>query len=185
MSTLADRTATALLVVDAQAGVLALCHDADTVTGRIALAVERARAAGAPVVWVQHCSEEFAEGSSAWAVDPRLSPADDEPRVLKRYGDSFEDTDLETVLADHGVGSLVLCGAMTDACIRCTAHGALARGYDVALVGDAHTTEDMREWGFPVSPEQAIACLNQMWDNTSAPGRRCEVLSAERVFARV
>lgn len=35
MTTLNDRTETALLVIDAQAGVLAGCHDRDTVVERI------------------------------------------------------------------------------------------------------------------------------------------------------
>ena len=32
--------------------------------------------------------------------------------------------------------------------------------YDATLVCDAHTTEDMREWGFPVAPETSIAYTN-------------------------
>ena len=55
----------------------------------------------------------------------------------KTFPDSFEDTDLEEVLAKAGVGRLVVAGAQTDECIRSTIHGAFARGYDVTLVGDA------------------------------------------------
>ena len=54
----------------------------------------------------------------------------------KNYGDSFEDTALESVLAGLGVGRLVIAGAQTDACIRSTLHGALARGYDAPGPGD-------------------------------------------------
>ena len=49
-----------------------------------------------------------------------------------------------------------MAGAETDACIRSTIHGVCARGYDVTLVGDAHTTNDQREWGAP-PPDQVIA----------------------------
>ena len=63
----------------------------------------------------------------------------------KAYGDAFEDTDLESVLAERGVGRLVVAGAQTDECIRSTLHGAITRGYDATLVGDAHTTEDLTE----------------------------------------
>ena len=69
--------------------------------------------------------------------------------VHKHYGDSFEGTNLEQVLADAHVGRLVVAGAQTDACIRSTIHGAFARGYDVTLVGDAHTTEDHSGWDAP------------------------------------
>ncbi|GAB3622820.1 hypothetical protein GCM10027418_09020 [Mariniluteicoccus endophyticus] len=133
------------------------------------------------MVWVQHCSEEFPEGSEAWRVTAELTPADGEPRVLKRYGDAFEDTTLEAELAGLGAGRLVLCGAMTDACVRCTAHGGLARGYDVTLVSDAHTTEDMREWGSPISAEDAIAYTNMYWQYTTAPGREVAVATTAEV----
>ncbi|WP_308196846.1 cysteine hydrolase family protein [Sinomonas terrae] len=45
--------------------------------------------------------------------------------MRKRFGDAFEATDLEDVLARQSIGHLVLVGAQTDACIRSTAHGAL------------------------------------------------------------
>ena len=181
MSTLTDRSKTALLVIDAQTGVLAACHDRDAIVGRIKGLVDSARAAGTPVVWVQHCSDEFPEGSDAWQVIAELEPAEGEPRVIKRYGDSFEDTTLEAELERLRVAKIVVCGAMTDACIRCTTHGGLTRGYDVTLVSDAHTTEDMREWGVPVSPEDAIAYLNMMWANTAAPRREAAVVGASEV----
>ncbi len=75
------------------------------------------------------------------------------------YGDSFEATDLEELLAERGVGRLVVTGAQTDQCIRSTIHGGFARGYDVLLVGDAHTTEDLTEWGAP-TPDKVIAHTN-------------------------
>ena len=101
----------------------------------------------------------------------------------KRYGDSFEDTDLEDVLAAAGVGHLVVAGAQTDECIRSTIHGAFTRGYDVTLVGDAHTTEDLTEYGAP-PPAQVIAHTNLYWKYHSAPGRTAGVAdTAEVSFA--
>ena len=87
---------------------------------------------------------------------------DSEPLVQKRYGDSFEETDLESLLAERGVGRLVVAGAQTDACIRSTLHGAITRGYDATLVGDAHTTEDLSEYGAP-APDKVIAHTNLYW----------------------
>jgi len=94
--------------------------------------------------------------------------------VHKTFGDSFEDTDLEEVLAAAGVGRLVVTGAQTDACIRSTIHGAFARGYDVTLVADAHTTEDQSEWGAP-PPDKVIAHTNLYWQYQTAPGRAAGV----------
>ena len=108
-------------------------------------------------------------GSDEWRIVPELTPDDAEPLVEKSYGDSFEDTDLETVLSGLGVGRLVVAGAQTDACIRSTLHGALARGYDATLVSDAHTTEDQTEWGAP-PPEQVIAHTNLYWTHQTRPG---------------
>src|SRR3712207_4444983 len=142
VTTLPDRPHTALMVIDVQNGVVGEAHERDAVVANISALVERARDEGVPVVWVQHSSEEMPEGSDAWEYVPELVRQEPEPVSHKTYGDSFEGTDLEDVLAGAGVGRLVVAGAQTDGCIRSTIRGAFARGYDVTLVGDAHTTED-------------------------------------------
>ena len=170
MSTLENRPNTALLVVDVQNGVVGGAHGRDTVVANVGALVEKARSADVPVVWVQHNDEHIACGSDEWQIVPELKPDDAEPLVEKSYGDAFEDTTLESVLGDLGVGRLVVAGAQTDECIRCTLHGALVRGYDATLVSDAHTTEDLTEWGAP-PPDQVIAHTNMYWSNHRAPGR--------------
>ncbi|MEU8264866.1 cysteine hydrolase family protein [Micromonospora sp. NPDC048999] len=170
MTTLIDRPHSALLVIDVQNGVVAHAYDRDRVVANIATLVDKARAAGVEVVWVQHNSEEFPSGSESWQYVPELVRRDAEPLVQKAYGDSFEDTDLEAVLAARGVGRLFVSGAQTDACIRSTLHGAIARGYDATLVGDAHTTEDLSSYGAP-PPGQVIAHTNLYWRYHTAPGR--------------
>ncbi len=170
MTTLENRQNTALLVVDVQNGVVAGAHERDAVVANIASLVEKARREGIPVVWVQHADEQLANGSDDWRIVPELSPGDGEPLVAKSYGDSFESTTLESVLAALGVGRLVVVGAQTDACIRSTLHGALVRGYDATLVSDAHTTEDHTAWGAP-PPDQVITHTNLYWTYQTAPGR--------------
>ncbi len=154
---------TALVVIDVQVGVMAEAHEGDRVIENIATLVDRARAAGIPVVWVQHSASGMEEESAEWEIVSTLAPLANEPRVRKKYGDSFESTDLREVLDERDVSKLVIVGAQTDACVRSTLHGALARGYDATLVSDAHTTEDMRPWGSPISPEQAIGYTNLYW----------------------
>ena len=129
---------------------------------------------------MQHNDDALVNGEEAWQIVPELAPSDSEPCVQKRYGDSFEDTNLESVLSDLGVGTLVVAGAQTDACIRSTLHGALARGYDAILVKDAHTTEDLSPWGAP-PPAAVIAHTNLYWTNQTAPGRTAGTVETKDV----
>ncbi len=168
MTTLPDRPNTALVVIDVQNGVVAGAYQRDAVVANIGTLVDRARDEGVPVVWVQHSDEQLEKGSEAWEYVPELVRQESEPLVEKTYGDSFEDTDLEEVLARAGVGHLVVAGAQTDACIRSTIHGAFTRGYDVTLVGDAHTTEDQSDWGAP-PPDKVIAHTNLYWRFQTGP----------------
>src|SRR5579884_1008513 len=149
MTTLKDRPNTALLVIDVQNDVVRTAHNRDGVVATIAGLVDKARADGVPVVWVQHSDDELRRDTEGWDYVPELVRNPDEPLVHKNYGDSFEATDLEDVLAERQVGRLVVAGAQTDACIRSTLHGAIVRGYDATLVADAHTTIDLTEWGAP------------------------------------
>jgi nicotinamidase-related amidase len=183
MTTLTGRPNTVLLVVDVQNDVVGGAHDRDRVVANIATLVDRARSQGTPVVWVQHSADPMPIGSEGWRVVPELTQGESEPVVHKRYPDSFEDTDLEGVLAELKAGRLVVAGAQTDECIRSTLHGAVARGYDATLVSDAHTTEDLTEWGAP-SPDKVIAHTNLYWSNHKAPGRTAgTTTTADLTFA--
>jgi nicotinamidase-related amidase len=180
MTMLANRPNSALLVIDVQNGVVGDAYDRDTVVANVRTLVDKARAAGVAVVWIQHCSDDLPRGSERWEYVPELVRRESEPLVHKAYGDSFEETDLETVLAACGVGRLFVAGAQTDACIRSTLHGAIARGYDATLVGDAHTTEDLSEYGAP-PPDKVIAHTNLYWEYHTAPGRTAGTVSTSDV----
>jgi nicotinamidase-related amidase len=183
MTNLPDRPNTALLVIDVQNAAVANAPNRDGVIANINRLVERARSEEVPVVWVQHADEHLQRGSDGWQYVPELERRESEPIVHKSYGDSFEATELETLLAERGVGRVVVTGAQTDACVRSTLHGAFVRGYDVTLVGDAHTTEDLSEYGAP-APEQVIAHTNLYWQWQSAPGRRGETVETAAVSFR-
>lgn len=180
MTTLNDRPNTALLVIDYQIGATDTAWQHDQVARRIASLVEQARQHRVPVVWVMHSSKMMPIGSAGWELVPELVPNDGEPIVHKRYGDSFEDTDLEQVLANLKVGKLVVCGAQTDACVISTLFGALVRGYDVTLVADAHTTDDRSDYGLPPAPE-VIALVNGIWQYRGAPGRTTKVVNSDAI----
>lgn len=181
MSSLENRPNVALVVIDMQRGVVADAFEVERVVANINSLVDKARREHVPVVWIQHADDNLAVGSAPWEYIDELQRVDDEPLVHKRYGDSFEDTELESILAEHRVGRLVVTGAQTDACIRSTLHGALVRGYDATLVADAHTTEDMRQWGSPIGPDDAIAYTNLYWSFSSAPGRSGSTLQTAEI----
>jgi isochorismate hydrolase len=180
MSTLENRPNSALVVIDVQNGVVREAYERDAIVGNVARLVDKARAADVPVVWVQDEGEDRAPGSEAYAIVGELTPGADEPAIAKRYGDAFEDTRLESVLDGLGVGALVVAGAQTDACIRSTLHGAFVRGYDVTLVSDAHTTEDLSQWGAP-APELVIAHTNLYWGYQEAPGRTAATVTTDEI----
>lgn len=167
MSTFTNRPNTALLVIDMQKDVIDGAQDRDTVVANIASLVDKARTEGVLVVWVAHSDDGMPRDSDRWQYVDELVRGEAEPLVHKTYGDSFEDTELEDVLLGRGIGRLVVTGAQSDACIRATLHGGLVRGYDVTLVSDAHTTQDLTEWG-NIAPSDVITFTNLYWSFTSA-----------------
>ena len=75
MSTLVNRPNTALLVIDVQNGVVGEAYDRDAVVANIAALVDKARAAGVDVVWVQHNDDELSQGQRELAVRARARAA--------------------------------------------------------------------------------------------------------------
>jgi nicotinamidase-related amidase len=184
MTTLANRSNTALIVIDLQNGVVANAYRRHEVLNTVKTLVERARGMDVPVVWVRHTDEELKPSSEAWQIVAELSPAPGEAIIDKNYRDAFEDTTLEHVLSTLGVGKLIVTGAQTDMCIRSTLHGAIVRGYDATLVSDAHTTDDMTQYGAPPA-DGVIRHTNLYWTNQSAPGRSGGVVESKDVdFSR-
>ncbi len=132
---------TALLIVDLQNAVfgghgIPPAHDADLLLRKASTLLEEARAAGVPVVHVQHCAgsgEAFAEGTPGWLIAPPLRPAAGERVVQKRASNAFEGTDLHARLREIGAGQVVVTGIQSERCVTATCRGALERGYGVRL----------------------------------------------------
>lgn len=171
-----------LLVVDVQVGVVKEAWEASRVVQNVARVVERARASGAPVIWVQHADAELVSGSDAWQWVPELVPAEGEFRIHKNFNSGFEQTALEDTLATLGATHLVLAGASTNWCIRATAYAALERGYDLTLVKDAHTTDTMvLDNGQCIDAATVVQELNIALKWLSYPGRTNSTATAEEV----
>ncbi|WP_431277703.1 cysteine hydrolase family protein [Leifsonia poae] len=166
-----SRIPTAVLVIDLQRDVVDGCFDGVGVVERAAVLVDRARASGVPVVWVQHEEDEMPRGSDGWQLADGLNPADGESVVFKNYRDSFADTNLDEVLEALDVTRLVVAGAQSDYCIRTTTQSAAVRGYDVTLVSDAHTTCDSEWEGVEVTGEQIVAHTNRYFSGLRYPNQ--------------
>ena len=171
MSTLAGRDKTALLVIDVQNDVAKGAYNLESVLKNINAAVDKARNAGVPVIWVQHSDEELPLESEGWQIVPELSPASSESKVRKTYRSSFEATNLEEVLSGLNVGHVVITGMQTNNCVRHTTHSAQERGYDVTILGDAHTTTGYEWNGHVVDAEAVVNEFNDNFYPTQLPGR--------------
>jgi nicotinamidase-related amidase len=95
---------------------------------------QRAALTGRPVV--NHL------GTPAHGVLPELAPRPTEPVVNKLCGGAFNSTNLDSLLRNLGVRSLVVVGVATNACVESTARGASDLGYEVVLVEDATACDD-------------------------------------------
>jgi nicotinamidase-related amidase len=183
----------ALIVIDVQNANTSAAWQREEVIDRIRRLIDRAKAVGAPVLWIQHeDGPSFAPGSDGWQIVDKVRPAQDETVISKHYLDSFADTTLRKELDALGVGHLVICGAATDACIRATSARALVEGYDTTLVGDAHTTDE-GPWDFPlpdgrtvpVGAEVMVAYTNFFVADTVYPGITTSVVNHDQVEFRV
>lgn len=169
----------ALLIVDVQVGVVRDAWQTARVVATLADAVTRARAAGVPVIWIQHADDELPKGSADWAWVPELVPAPGEVLIHKQYNSGFEATELEAVLAERDISHLLLGGASSNWCIRATAYAALERGYDLTLLSDAHTNGGCElENGRRIDGGDIAAELNKAMTWLSYPGRRNRALPA-------
>ena len=186
MATVREGNKGVLLVVDVQAGVMAQAWEAPRVIGNVARAVERARAQGVPVLWVQHSDKDLRQSSPEWQWVPELVPGAGETLIHKHFNSSFEQTTLEQELAKVGATHITLAGAATNWCIRATAYAALERGYDLTLVKDAHTTGTMQlDNGTRIEAASVVDELNIAMTWLSYPGRSNGTTTAEEVdFAR-
>ena len=172
---------TALLVIDVQRG---LCegqrpaYGARRVIERINRVAANARAAGAPVIFVQHeAATELRYRTDDWQLARGLEFLPCDLRVRKTTCDSFHRTELEQILKQHAVTQLVVCGMHTEFCVDTTVRRALALGYEVVLIADAHTTEDRPH----LTAAQIILHHNETLANIESFGVRARVVSAEHV----
>jgi len=166
-----DAESTAVVVVDMQNG---FCHPegslyapgSEAAIAPVGDAVERAREAGAAVVWTRdvhppeqfddaHYYDEFdrwgehvLEGSWEAEIVDELDPRENDLVVVKHTYDAFYQTQLEGWLDAHGIDDLVVCGTLANVCVLHTASSAGVRDFRPVLLEDAvgHIEESHREY---------------------------------------
>ena len=177
MTKFSDRSNSALLVIDVQVGVVEEAFERDLKVENMSKAIDKARAASFPVIWVQHSDEGLVLESADWEIVSELNPLESEPKVRKLYRSSFEETNLEEILSELGVSHLYICGAETNNCVRHTSHTALEKGYDVTLISDAHTTTGFDWNGYIIDAARVIDEQNTNFMGLSLPGRTAQAVS--------
>jgi len=171
---------TALLAIDVQQGLCegeGAAYDCAGTIARINRVALRARAAGAPVIFIQHESESgyLEYGSAAWQLASGLQVQATDLRVRKTTPDSFLGTHLEAILRERGIRTVAVCGMRSEFCVDTTARRALALGFPVLLICDAHTSAG----NAAISAQQVIAHHNATLTNLSSFGPRVRVVSSD------
>ena len=157
-------SATALLLIDTQVDLLDGAYEEDAIVARIADLLGRARATGAPVIFMQHdgdAGDSLEPESDGWRIHPDIAPESGERVLRKRTSDSFFETPLDVELHALGVTRLAIVGLRSERCIDTTSRRATTLGYDVTLVSDAHTTCD----NSVLTAAQIIAHHNETLDD--------------------
>ncbi|MFJ9580366.1 isochorismatase family protein [Streptomyces sp. NPDC101191] len=177
--------APALLVIDMQNALAAIAHRSAETVSVIAGLSARARAAGIPVITVQHHGGGLEPGTDGWRIVPELAPEGADPVVAKTSADSFLDTELAATLDALGTTELLVTGFATEICVDTTARQALSRRYDLVLVADGHTTSVREEADGPyAAPDASVAHHNEIFRHLDFPGRSIRVLAAADVDFR-
>lgn len=180
----------AVLVYDAQAGILKHVRDRAGLVARIRTVLDAARETGVPVMYTRHVSlppshmgvtglrtamawqrvDDVAAVTSAFPPDApdtqlvdELGPRDGEPVFDKLGMSAFVGTPLEAVLGDRGVTTLILVGAVLEIGIEPTARHAADLGLLPVVVDDACGVVE------PEAAERSLASLDYSLLSYRAP----------------
>jgi nicotinamidase-related amidase len=141
----------ALVIIDHQKAMFEIPgytpFNGEAVTDRIASLIAKARAAGAPVFYVQHdggADDLFCPGKPGFAFVDKIAPRTGDDVTVKTKSSAFHDTEFDAKLKHAGVDHLVITGMQSEYCVTSAIRGAYERGYKITLASDAHSTFDSK-----------------------------------------
>ena len=159
-----------LVIIDVQQDMFTCrCprYRGEEVLERIAGLLENTRDAEVPIFHVQHDGGPghiLAKGSIGWPHHTAIQPRSSEAVIEKLHSSAFQETDFHARLTEAGIDRLAVAGIQTEMCVGPTCRAAVALGYKVILVSDAHSTFD----SLRMSPSRVS------WGASSViPVRRC------------
>jgi nicotinamidase-related amidase len=131
---------------------------------KVGQVLEQFRKSALPVFHMQHISLNpgatfFLPDTAGIAIHPVVAPQAGEPVICKHYPNSFKETSLLAQLQDHGIGEVVICGAMSHMCIDTTVRAAFDLGLRCSVVADACATRDLTFGGVKVPAAQVHAAF--------------------------
>jgi nicotinamidase-related amidase len=101
---------------------------------KIQALLDRARSKGVPVV------HSITTAATAADIAKEVAPREGEP-IVKAPADKFFKTDLEKILAERGIKTVVIVGTAAHGAVLYTASGAALRGMQVIVPVDGSTAE--------------------------------------------
>ena len=137
----------ALVIIDIQNKFLPyMSSEQDKALEMINWAIFVAREYKIPVIRVYHTDPNWGPkpGTEEFEFPESIKINEDDPKVIKNYGDGFKNTDLEKILTEKGINTLFLCGLSATGCVLATYHGAKNLEYDVFMLQDAIISSDQQ-----------------------------------------
>jgi nicotinamidase-related amidase len=122
-------------------------HEGEATVARIAGLIARARAANAPIFFVQHDGgpdDAFHPGKPGFDMHPAIAPRAGDDITVKRFSSAFHATDVDAKLKRAAIEHLVVTGMQSEYCVDSAMRSAYERGYRLTLASDAHSTFDTR-----------------------------------------
>lgn len=136
----------ALILIDCQntyrEGIMKL-ENVEPAIAECAKLLARARAAGTPVIHIQHDAgpgSPYDVRARIGSISDEVAPKAGEAVITKAYPSSFQGTTLDADLKKLGVEDLVLAGFMTHVCVNSTARAAFNHGYRATVAANATAT---------------------------------------------
>src|SRR5260370_14193512 len=176
-----DPKKTAMIVVDTQNDLVASGAAMETPAARqiapkIAEALRICRDAEIKIIYTAHvhrrdgCDmglfddlhppianrDALVDGTPGVEVDPDLAPAPGEHVIKKHRYSGFFGTDLDIILQEWGIDTVIISGTTTENCCHATARDAMFRNYRVVFLSDATATYDYPDRGFGVMPAAEV-----------------------------